>query len=178
MKMQLPKSVLASTWLHSIRNVSVSPHRCLKFSTLLVWAFAGCASVGVRNPAQTAADPAIPKQFVVADFDSGQGVFKVDRSGDELVAFQAKTANALAVYLAADLNRSVAPAIRGSSTGGKAANVWLITGEFVRVNQGSRALRGLVGLGAGGTKMETRVRVYDLSGHSKQPGSSIRDFWR
>ena len=28
-------------------------------------------------------------------------------------------------------------------------DAWLITGEFVRVNEGSRALRGLIGLGAG-----------------------------
>jgi hypothetical protein len=169
MKIQLPKSVLATRWSYSIRDVSVSPSRSLRLSTLLVWAFVGCASVGVRNPAQTSADPTIPKQIVVADFAAGQGIFKVDRSGDELAAFQAKTANALAAYLVADLNRSVAPASRGSAPGGKAANVWLITGEFVRVNQGSRALRGLVGLGAGGTKMETRVQVYDLSGNSKQP---------
>jgi Domain of unknown function (DUF4410) len=169
MKIKLPKYVLATWRLHSIRNVSLVPCRSFKYSTLLVWTFAGCASVGVRNPAQTSADATIPKRIVVADFDSGQGVFNVNRSGDELAAFQAKTANALAAYLVADLNRSVAPAIRGSVPGRKAANVWLITGEFVRVNQGSRALRGFIGLGAGGTKMETRVRVYDLSGHSKQP---------
>jgi hypothetical protein len=169
MKIESPKYVLASRWLDTIRNVPLFPRRRLKFSTLLVWAFAGCASVGVRNPAQTSTDPTIPKQIVVADFDSGQGIFNVDRSGDELAAFQAKTANALAAYLVADLNRSVGAAIRGSAPAGKSANAWLITGEFVRVNQGSRAFRGFIGLGAGGTKMETRVRVYDLSGHSKQP---------
>jgi Domain of unknown function (DUF4410) len=48
-------------------------------------------------------------------------------------------------------------------------SAWLVTGEFVRVTQGSRALRGLVGLGAGGTKLETAVRVYDLSHLSKGP---------
>jgi hypothetical protein len=40
---------------------------------------------------------------------------------------------------------------------------WLITGQFTRVNQGSRALRIALGLGAGGTKMETAVQVYDLT---------------
>jgi hypothetical protein len=38
-----------------------------------------------------------------------------------------------------------------------------VTGEFVRVYTGSRILRAGVGLGAGGTKMETRVSVFDLA---------------
>ena len=51
------------------------------------------------------------------------------------------------------------PAARQDGPRPARANVWLITGEFVRVNGGSRELRGLVGLGLGGTKMETVVRV-------------------
>ncbi|MEZ0299569.1 MAG: DUF4410 domain-containing protein, partial [Candidatus Methylacidiphilales bacterium] len=46
---------------------------------------------------------------------------------------------------------------------------WLLTGKFVRVNQGSRALRMIVGLGAGGTKLETEIAVRDLS----QPGAPV-----
>ena len=45
---------------------------------------------------------------------------------------------------------------------------WLITGQFIRVNQGSRALRVALGLGAGGTKMETIAQVYDLSSRSRE----------
>jgi Domain of unknown function (DUF4410) len=45
---------------------------------------------------------------------------------------------------------------------------WLITGQFTRVNQGSRPLRLALGLGAGGTKMETTAQVYDLSTRSRQ----------
>jgi hypothetical protein len=40
---------------------------------------------------------------------------------------------------------------------------WLIRGEFVRVDQGSRFLRTAVGIGAGRTVLRTRVYVYDLS---------------
>jgi hypothetical protein len=43
------------------------------------------------------------------------------------------------------------------------ARAWLVTGRFVRVNQGSRALRTAVGFGLGGTKLETEVSIYDLS---------------
>jgi hypothetical protein len=40
---------------------------------------------------------------------------------------------------------------------------WLVTGRFIRINQGSRALRIILGLGAGGTKLETQVSIFDLS---------------
>ena len=39
---------------------------------------------------------------------------------------------------------------------------WLVAGEFVTVDQGSRALRTLVGAGAGETTLQTNVYVYDL----------------
>ena len=135
----------------------------------LWWVLAGCASVGVRNPSEVAVSPKLPKQILVADFETGTGSFRVNRSGDELVAFQQKTVNVLANYLVADFSKSVMPATRQTSPRRTRTDAWLVTGEFVRVNQGSRALRGLVGLGAGGTKLETMVRVYDLSHLSKAP---------
>jgi hypothetical protein len=130
---------------------------------------AGCASVGVRNPSEAAVSPKLPNQILVADFDTGSGTFRVNRSGDQLVAFQQKTAIGLANYLVADLSKSVMPAAHDNHPKRTRMNAWLVKGEFVRVNQGSRALRGLVGLGAGGTKLETTVQVYDLSHLSKQP---------
>jgi len=138
------------------------------FAIGLLWGLVGCASVGVRNPAQ-AANPKLPKQIFVADFDTSKGTFHVSRSGDQLVTLQQKTANVLANYLVADLSKSVVPATRQNGSRNTRADAWLITGEFVRVNEGSRALRGLIGAGAGGTKMETIVRVYDLSRLSKEP---------
>jgi hypothetical protein len=45
----------------------------------------------------------------------------------------------------------------------------VIRGKFVRVNQGSRFLRSAIGFGAGGTKLETMVEVYDLSDLSHRP---------
>jgi len=135
----------------------------------LLWGLAGCASVGVRNPTQGTGHPKLPKQIFVADFDTSKGAFRVNRSGDQLVTLQEKTANVLADYLISDLSKSVMPATRQDGSRRTRTDAWLITGEFIRVNEGSRALRGLVGLGAGGTKMETVVRVYDLSHLSKEP---------
>jgi Domain of unknown function (DUF4410) len=143
--------------------------RKVLFAIGLLWGLAGCASIGVRNPEQEAANPKPPGQIFIADFDTSRGAFHVNRSDQELIALQQKTSNALADYLVADISKSVMPATRQNGLRRTRANAWLITGEFVRVNQGSRVLRGLIGLGAGGTKMETIVRVYDLSRLSKGP---------
>ena len=48
-------------------------------------------------------------------------------------------------------------------------NAWLIRGAFTKVNQGSRLLRGAIGFGAGGTKVETNIYVYDLNQNSNTP---------
>ncbi len=37
------------------------------------------------------------------------------------------------------------------------------------MNQGSRLLRGTIGFGAGGTKLETKVSVYDLDVSDEKP---------
>src|SRR5258708_14691241 len=134
----------------------------------LLWGLVGCASVGARNPAK-AANPKLPKQIFVADFDTNRGTFHVSRSGDELVTLQQKTANVLAKYLVAYLSKSVVPATRQNGSRNTRADAWLITGAFVRVIECSRALRGLFGAGAGGTTLELTVRRYDLSHRSKDP---------
>jgi len=125
--------------------------------------------VGVRNPQQATSNPKLPKQILIADFDTSQNVFHVSQRGTELGVLQQKTTNVLANYLVSDLSKSVTPAARQGGSRPARANACLITGEFVRVNGGSRELHGLVGLGLGGTKMETVVRVYDLSRLSKEP---------
>ncbi len=61
----------------------------------------------------------------------------------------------------------MAPAQQAASTHGLPRSGWLITGEFVRVNTGSRFLRAGVGLGAGGSKMETKISVIDLAGNGQ-----------
>ena len=138
------------------------------FALGLLGSLAGCASVGVRNPQEATGNPKLPKQILIADFDTSKNVFRVHQTGADLGVLQQKTTDVLVNYLVSDLSKSVVPAARQNSSRPARANAWLITGEFVRVNGGSRELRGLVGLGLGGTKMETVVRVY-LSQLSKQP---------
>ena len=45
----------------------------------------------------------------------------------------------------------------------------LVEGKVLRTRQGSRALRLGIGFGAGRTKLETSVRVYNLEASSKKP---------
>ncbi len=92
------------------------------------------------------------------------GRVRVDREGPELRAFKRDLAVRMRGFLAKDLGRFGIPVeqtVDGKVPPG--APGWLVTGQFTRINQGSRALRIVVGLGAGGTKMQTRVRVVSTS---------------
>jgi hypothetical protein len=123
---------------------------------------AGCSSISVQPRTVLAAPSSAPQRIVLADFryaDESDRV-RVDREGQELRAFKSDLRAKMRGFLAKDLARFGIPV--EETAGGKAPPGppgWLITGEFTRINQGSRALRIIVGLGAGGTKMETRVRV-------------------
>ncbi|MDZ4743215.1 MAG: DUF4410 domain-containing protein [Verrucomicrobiota bacterium] len=48
-------------------------------------------------------------------------------------------------------------------------NAWLLKGEFIEVDQGSRIVRAVIGFGAGKAQMETRVMLYDLNRSADQP---------
>jgi hypothetical protein len=61
--------------------------------------------------------------------------------------------------LIADLSQSIAPASSGSGTNAP-ADCWIITGEFLEVDTGSRALQAGVGFGAGQSHLEVRAKVY------------------
>jgi hypothetical protein len=126
----------------------------------------GCSSISVLKEKQ---NPNIafhaPTKIYVRDFTGDLKVFRVDRKEDSLVEFQNKTAKQLSEELIAKLNSSVLPAERlGIRSPLPKGNVWLIEGNFERVNQGSRMMRILIGMGAGGTKLETTVRVLSLTG--------------
>ncbi len=124
-----------------------------------------CASVSVKGEHRATKQPAQkPGKIYVANFDTRQGVYKIaGAESKDPEAFKKKTAETLSAYLVKGINTHVAPAERASGVVGLPKIGWLVSGEFIRVNTGSRILRSGVGLGAGGTKMETRVQVYDLA---------------
>ncbi len=150
------------------------------FSKWTVWgtlvatvlAVAGCASVSVDQEGTSIPVPQMPQHIYVAGFGTGTGVWEVDRSGAQLADFQQNLQKMLQTGVVADLSDKLvsASATDESYKSLPPQNAWVITGEFIRVNQGSRFLRMAIGLGAGGTKVETSVHVYDLQhGYRDRP---------
>ncbi len=132
-------------------------------------ALGGCASISVE-PGTAYATPQKPLKVYVEDFSTDKGEFNVDRDGADLDAFKKDLQAMMTTGITTDLSKRLifAEALRGTGTP-KRKQAWLIRGQFVRVNQGSRLLRGTLGFGAGATKLETKVQVYDLSTGNPNP---------
>jgi hypothetical protein len=134
---------------------------------VVVLCLSGCASVSVRDAQRAAHAPKVkPRIIYVAPFETKKAEFNVDREGAELDAFKQATAKMLAKNLMERLPE-VAPVAEAPAS--LPHSGWLVRGRFVRVNQGSRALRATLGFGLGATKMETEVRVYDLAVSRAEP---------
>jgi Domain of unknown function (DUF4410) len=134
----------------------------------------GCASVSVTNLQQSevAAPLLLPELIYVEEFQAVDEILRVDRTGTELVEFKKELQSRLASETVERLTKHLAPA-QILDSGYSPTKGWLVRGRFVRVNQGSRALRLLIGFGLGGTKMETEVEVVDLARPS-QPFLTFR----
>jgi hypothetical protein len=136
---------------------------------LIAVALAGCASVSV-GPMSQVATKRMPQRVYVTAFSTEHTEFKVDRQGAELEAFKKNLQDMMMTAIATDLTKRLIPAVIAKQTPWMhPENAWVIRGKFVRVNQGSRLLRGAIGFGLGGTKLETVVEVYDLSDLSHRP---------
>ena len=77
----------------------------------------------------------------------------------EQVETLAKVPPILQHALIEDLSKSVASAANGDSAHPSVGS-WIITGEFLEVNPGNRALQAGVGLGAGESHLEVRAKIY------------------
>jgi hypothetical protein len=142
-----------------------------KFGVALFLAlgFTSCASVSVEDGTQKITQTK-PKMIYVLDFSTAGGDWQVDREGNQLADIKRELQLLLQQTMCDDLSNRLIYAQSGTKTDwAKPQNAWLIRGQFVKVNQGSRALRGTIGLGAGGTKLEAEVQVYDLSHDSGTP---------
>jgi len=130
---------------------------------------AGCASISVQPHSETS-HAQKPTRIYVAEFSTRHGEFNVDREKVELRDFKTNLKSMLQMAMVTDLSKRLIPAENAPSTGNLLGHhAWLIRGEFIRVNQGSRLLRGAIGFGAGATKLETKVSVYDLDVSDEKP---------
>ena len=138
------------------------------FAAVAMLSLASCSSVSVEKVRHAIPPQEGPKKspdmILVKPFKVTNEVLRVDRESEELEKFKKDLSDRLARQTAEALTKHVAPArVMAPGETLPRGNVWLVTGEFQRVNQGSRALRSIVGFGAGGTKMDTVVRIKDLS---------------
>jgi hypothetical protein len=122
-------------------------------------ALAGCASVSVKEEAWSGEGLAMPKRVYVADYEVPVEVLAVDRSGEDLEEFRQEKARNFTAELCERITKRIAPAVPLTAGVRPEKGSWVVEGQFLRVNQGSRLLRSVVGLGAGGTKMEARTKV-------------------
>jgi hypothetical protein len=129
----------------------------------------GCASISVK-PGTDEVTKKPPQKVYVEPFDAATGDFKVDRDGAELAVFKSDLQKMMATGISYDLTKRLIPAANAEPKAHyKAANVWVIRGQFVRVEQGSRLLRGAIGFGLGATKLVCDVQVYDLTNGPSLP---------
>ncbi len=130
-------------------------------ASALLALLSGCASVSVTGVRQHAEASRPPARFYVADFDTRGGQWNITSRSRSADQFRQETANALAEHLTANINAYLGPARRIGRSRSVPSDGWLITGRFIRVNEGNPAARMIVGLGAGGSKMETETVVID-----------------
>jgi hypothetical protein len=120
---------------------------------------AGCASVSVKEETWSQERLVLPQRIYVADYEVPAEVLAVDRSGEELEKFREEKATNFTAELCERITKRIAPAVPLADGVRPEKGSWVVEGRFLRVNQGSRLLRSVVGLGAGGTKMEARTTV-------------------
>ena len=141
------------------------------FLALTAALLAGCASVSVKGLQQNGSRVTKPQHIYVAPFSTSGSSFKIAgvKTGADDTAFREKTAAVLADYTVQNVSKHVTPAAKVASPTAAPATGWLVTGRFLRVNSGNRGMRMVIGLGAGGSKMETAVEVFDLAVSRAKP---------
>jgi hypothetical protein len=140
---------------------------------LLTLALASCASVSVEDGTERVTRK-MPEMIYVLDFSTAHSDFQVDRTGGELAEFKKNLQLMLKTAMVADLTDRLAPTVPGTkSDWSRNKNAWLVRGEFTTVIQGSRLLRSAIGFGAGESKVETKIAVYDLA---QNPGTPFLTF--
>jgi Domain of unknown function (DUF4410) len=135
-------------------------------------ALCSCASISIKKVDVLTAKPPskAPAQIFVTPPTFYEPALRVDRSEARLEAFKYDMQDRFTRTLVRRLSKHVAPAQAVAATAPlPRGNHWLLTSRFDKVNQGSRLLRSVVGFGAGGTKLEMSVVVYDLTRKPPRP---------
>lgn len=138
---------------------------------LLALALAGCSSVSVFEEKENSAlaPRSLPTAVYVRPFEVPRGV-EFDAAASDA---RERLGRGVAETARARAERLIAPARLLDFSAPPPATGLLIEGKVLRVRQGSRALRLAIGLGAGRSRFETSVKVYNLDGSSTEPWLSF-----
>ena len=145
-------------------------HPALGLSALSAFALllCSCASVSVKSGqgGDSAKPKAKPAHIYVEAFSTGRTVLKEHPMRKNPGQLKAEARDLVAKHLVAELSKHIAPASLVAPGAAPRGGGWLVSGEFTRISEGSRFLRMSMGLGMGGTKMETHVLVRNLPGRN------------
>ncbi len=107
---------------------------------------------------QTRTIATLPHIIYAKAFDFDGTDIRVDRDGKELADFKAGLQKMMQVAISKSVTDRLLPCQPLPPKTKPAHNSWLITGNFTRVEQGSRLLRGSIGFGLGATKLECHTK--------------------
>lgn len=136
--------------------------RHLAPAVLVAVVFSSCSSVGIHTVRTSGSRTTqAPTRIKVEPFSAPPSAFKLgERPASEQVTLRREIVTNLARLTALNLRTHAAKAaVTTRPAGNLSPGMWVVRGDILYVNQGSRALRAFVGLGAGRTAMRTRVSV-------------------
>lgn len=151
----------------------------LMLIALAALALTGCAPTTVDMVSEYEGHMAQPDRMLIYNFAVSPDEVKLDEGVSAEVQAMAghpqppwtekelevghTVANALAAALEAELRKMGYPAYRSSGMpADRGDKVLVIEGQLTSVNQGSRAERVVIGLGAGHSDVKTYTQIYDL----------------
>lgn len=144
----------------------------LTLASFAAFAFSSCSSVGVYDLQQRAGASVQtrPSRILVEPFSAQASAFDLGRrSPEDHRVLRGRIVSTLADQTARQLRVYAADATVLQGSRQLVPGTWLVRGQIREVSQGSRALRATIGLGAGQTKMRTRVTVFQVGAHGLTP---------
>jgi hypothetical protein len=140
-------------------------------------AITGCAGTSVSERQTTAANQDIvrPERIIVYDFAATPTDLPADSTiaklhqqrttpqSEKEIALGRRLGDLTAAYLIETLNKQGIAAVDGSTGSVPRPGDGVIRGEFVSIDEGSRATRMLIGFGAGAAELKTLVETYQVT---------------
>jgi hypothetical protein len=122
-----------------------------------------------------------PARVVVFDFDTGSADVRVvsspARTVSRAVGLTAEepdllgeaVADTLASRLVEQITALGLPAVRSAGADPPALNDLAVIGQFVRIDEGSKTKRFVIGFGLGATELRTQVEIFQVTATGWQP---------